>query len=95
MCGLTLLVDGPGDEDKAYEFIDAWISPESGKNLIEMYGYGHSNEETFALVDPATLEDLGITDPVTMMANSRFFGEIEPNVREKYINMFDEIKAGF
>ena len=38
VCGLTLLVDGPGDQDKAYEFIDAWISPASGKNLIEMYG---------------------------------------------------------
>ena len=30
-----------------------------------------------------------------MMANSRFFGEIEPNVREKYITLFDEIKSGF
>ena len=95
VCGLTLGVEGPGDENKAYEFIDAWISPASGKNLIEMYGYGHSNEESFALVDTATLEDLGISDPATMMANSRFFGEIEPDVREKYINMFDEIKAGF
>lgn len=95
VCGLTLLVDGPGDEDRAYEFIDAWMSPASGKNLIEMYGYGHSNEKSFELVDPATLADLGISDPATMMASSRFFGEIEPDVREKYINMFDEIKAGF
>lgn len=95
VCGLVLLAGGPGDRDKAYEFIDAWISPASGKNLIEMYGYGSSNSKAFELVDPATLEALGISDPDTMMANSRFFGEIEPEVREKYINLFDEIKAGF
>ena len=76
-------------------FIDAWISPESGKNLIEMYGYGSGNSKSFDLVDPSVLDDLGISDPMTMMANSRFFGEIEPDVREKYINLFDEIKAGF
>lgn len=90
-----MLAGGPGDRDKAYEFIDAWISPASGKNLIEMYGYASSNSKAFELVDPATLEALGISDPDTMMANSRFFGEIEPEVREKYINLFDEIKAGF
>ena len=95
VCGLVLLNDGPGDRDKAYEFIDAWLAPESGKNLIEMYGYGHANAKSFELVDPATLSDLGISDPATMMASSRFFGEIEPDVREKYINLFDEIKAGF
>ena len=95
VCGLVLLNSGDGDRDKAYEFMDAWIAPVSGKNLIEMYGYGSSNAKAFELVDEATLADLGISDPMTMMANSRFFGEIEPDVREKYINLFDEIKAGF
>lgn len=95
VCGLVLLNSGDGDRDKAYEFMDAWIAPESGKHLIEMYGYGSSNAKAFELVDEATLADLGISDPMTMMANSRFFGEIEPDVREKYINLFDEIKAGF
>jgi len=95
VCGLSLLADGPGDQDKAYEFIDAWLSPASGKNLIEMYGYGHSNAKSFELVDAAILDNLGLSDPDTMMATSRFFGEIAPEVREKYIVLFDEIKAGF
>ncbi|MBT6202691.1 MAG: extracellular solute-binding protein, partial [Rhodospirillaceae bacterium] len=95
VCGMVLLSDRPGDEDKAYEFMDAWISPESGKNLIEMYGYGSGNARAFDMVAPSVLEELGISDPVVMMANSHFFGEIEPEVREKYITLFDEIKAGF
>lgn len=95
VCGLTMVADGQGDEDKAYDFIDAWISPASGKNLIEMYGYGHSNQESFALVDHATLEDVGLADPASMIANSRFFGEIDPDVRQKYIDIYLEIKAGF
>ena len=29
------------------------------------------------------------------MADSRYFSEIRPQTREKYIALFDEIKAGF
>ena len=95
VCGLALVADGQGDLNKAYEFIDAWISPASGQNPIEMYAYGHSNAMAFEHVDPAGLSKIGISDPGTMMANSRFFDEIPPDVRERYIALFDEIKAGF
>ncbi len=34
-CGLTLLNVGEADQAMAYDFIDAWLSPETGKALIE------------------------------------------------------------
>ena len=95
VCGFVLMADAPGDEDKAYDYIDAWIAPESGKYLIEEYGYGHSNTKAFELVSAEALQERGISDPETMMASSRFFGEIRPDVREKYVRLFEEIKAGF
>jgi len=39
--------------------------------------------------------NLGFTDPEALMADARYFREIPPDVREKYIALFDEIKAGF
>ena len=53
---------------------------------------------TLSTVDhgvPTTDRELGITDPKTHMADGVFFAEIEPKVREKYITLFEEIKAGF
>ena len=95
VCGFVLMTDAPGDEDKAYDYIDAWIAPESGQALIEDYGYGHSNAKAFDLVSAEALQERGLSDPETMMASSRFFGEIAPDVREKYVALFEEIKAGF
>jgi len=62
---------------------------------IENYGYGHCNMKAFEMVPQETLENLGISDPVAFMENSRYFSEIPPATREKYIALFDEIKAGF
>ena len=95
VCGFVLMTDAPGDEDKAYDYIDAWLAPESGQALIEDYGYGHSNAKAFDLVSAEALQERGLSDPETMMASSRFFGEIAPDVREKYVALFEEIKAGF
>jgi spermidine/putrescine-binding protein len=63
LCGLTILNAGKAEESAAYDFVDAWLSPESGKYMIENYGYGHSNKKSFELADPLQVAALGITDP--------------------------------
>jgi len=62
---------------------------------MENYGYGYSNSKSFDLVSEETKLDLGFSDPEAFMADARYFREIKPDVREKYIALFDEIKAGF
>lgn len=93
VCGLCLLKDGPGSEDQQYDFLNAFLAPESGKALVEMYGYGHSNAETFKLVAPERLAELGIADPEGMMAKARISLPMTPEFREKVIEAFDEIQA--
>ena len=51
--------------------------------------------KAFEAVDQEILDNLGISDPVAFMADTRYFSEIPPATREKYIALFDEIKAGF
>jgi spermidine/putrescine-binding protein len=47
--GFIMLKNGPGKEQNAYDFVDAWLAPASGKFMIESVGYGHSNRKAFDL----------------------------------------------
>ena len=93
--GFMRLKGGEGDEQMIYDFVDAWLSPESGKNMIELYGYGHSNRNAYALADQTVLERLKMTDVNKTFEESIFFAGVNPHAREKYIAMFEEVKAGF
>jgi spermidine/putrescine-binding protein len=94
LCGLTLLDVGEGDLDMAYDFMDAWLSPEAGKYLIEEYGYGHGNAKAFAAASPDALADLGFsTDPTVMLAEGVLFQPVPGDIRTKYINLFEEVRA--
>ncbi len=58
------------------------------------YGYGHSNQKAFDLVEPQTLVDLGFdTDPAAMLTSGHIFSLIPPDIYHKYIEMFEEVKA--
>jgi spermidine/putrescine-binding protein len=93
--GFIMLKDAPGKEQNAYDYVDAWLAPESGKFMIESVGYGHSNRKAFALASDDSKAALGLTTPETLLTSSIFLQEIDPATREKYVKMFEEVKAGF
>ena len=93
-CGLARIKDAPGDEQMAYDFIDAWLSPETGKFLIEEYGYGHSNQKSFEIADPAIVANLGYTDPEAMINDTIFFTALTPEQDDKQLKLWEEILAG-
>ena len=90
-----MIKDGPGDEDEAYAYLDATLSPEAGVFMIEEYGYGSVNKVSFETANQDLLVELGIEDPDKVMALGVFFDEWNPEVREKASNMWEELKAGF
>jgi len=93
VCGLCLFNNGAGSEDQQYDFLNAFLDTGTGKNLIEMYGYDHANAESFKLVAQEKLDELGIGDPIALMAKARFSRAMSPDFRQQVINAFDEIKA--
>jgi len=95
VCGFAVNVDGPGSEDQAYDYLNAMLDPEGGAALIELYGYGHSNRNSYALVDPEVLAANGLTDPVGLLNSGIFFDEIPAEKRERLITMWDQVQAGF
>ena len=42
-CGYVNVKDGPGSEDKVYDFINAWLEPRAAQGLLDGFGYVHSN----------------------------------------------------
>jgi len=90
-----MIKDGPGDEQEAYDYINATLSPETGVFMIEEYGYGAVNKVSFETANQDLLTELGIEDPDKVMALGVFFDEWDPQVREKAANMWEELKAGF
>jgi spermidine/putrescine transport system substrate-binding protein len=93
VCGLVRGV-GNGDEQAAYDFIDAMISPEAGAYLISQQGYGHSNRKAYELVPKDVLESLGFANPEATFAIASVSDEAEEPYRSQYIDLVNNVKAG-
>lgn len=91
-CGYLNLKNGPGSEEKAYDFINAWLAKEAGKGLLDTIGYGHTSTEAMATIadEPAVAEGLSEID-VPVLAQT----PNDPAQREKQLAEFEKIKAGF
>jgi spermidine/putrescine transport system substrate-binding protein len=91
-CGYVNMKDGPGSEDKAYDFINSMLAPTSAKALLEELGYAHANSAALATIS-AEEQTAAFVDPVTttLLAQTPVSAEF----REKMIAEFELIKSGF
>ena len=91
-CGYVNFKDAPGSEDKAYDFINAWLDQGSAKGLLANFGYAHSNDAAMAKI---SLDDLmaGEVDPVDGILLSQT--PIDPAMRDRMTHEFEMIKSGF
>jgi len=94
VAGFSRLKNAPGNEQNAYDYIDAWLAPESGKWMIENYGYGHPNRKAFDLVEPSVVADKGLDRPDKLLAHSLMNQEMTPQLHQRYVQMYEEVRAG-
>lgn len=95
VCGLMVHKDAP-NLDKAYEIIDAMLSVEAGKFMINDYGYGHSNARSFDAFDADTLASLGLSkDPTEILGSGHFMIPQSQDWETRMNEQFEMIKAGF
>ena len=92
LCGYVKLAEGQGNEDKAYDYINAMLAESSVIPLLDA-GYGSSNQA--ALTSEVPSEDLeaaglGVID-VPVLAQLPMSNE----ARERQAETFELIKAGF
>ena len=91
-CGFINLKNGPGSEDKAYDFINAWLAPEAAKGLLDTIGYGHTNLKGMETIkdDPRVQSGLADTGAPILAQTPN-----DPAQRERQLAEFEKIKAGF
>jgi len=91
-CGFINLKDGPGKEEKAYDFINAWLDHGSAKGLLKNFGYAATNTVAMSQIDPAALIAADV-DPVTTTLLAQT--PLDPALRDRMLAEFEQIKSGF
>jgi len=91
LCGYVNLADGPGDEAKAYDYVNAMLAPEATSALLES-GYGQANVAAMAAKGEEALVAAGLGQ-IEAPVLAQLPMSIE--LREKHNEAFERIKAGF
>ena len=95
VCGYSLLAHGEGNEQKAYDYINAFLSESAATYLVNDWGYGHSNLAAMESMDQEALASMGYDNLAKFRANTLWQAPIPTALREKMIAEFEKIKAGF
>lgn len=95
VCGYTKLADAPGSEDKFYDFINAWLEPETANYLVGYWGYGHGNATAMAAMAEEDLAAVGLASNEQNKDKTLWQAPVPAELREKMIAEFELIKAGF
>ena len=92
VCGFVNAKNGPGNEDKMYDYVNSWLRAEAARVLIDELGYGHSNTVGMAQKAPEelTAAGLGAVSAPTLPQVPN-----DPMLRERQLAEFEKIKAGF
>jgi spermidine/putrescine transport system substrate-binding protein len=91
-CGYVNLVDGPGSEDKAHDFINSFLSQPTADYIVNEWGYGHSNTFAMGTFGAETLTEVGLNE-ITAPQLAQL--PMDTSLREQMIKEFERIKAGF
>lgn len=95
VCGPMIHKDAP-NLDRAYDVIDSLLSVDTGKFMINDYGYGHSNGKSFESFDDEQLAGIGLSkNPVEILDAGHFQQPQTQEWESKMNTIFEEIKAGF
>lgn len=92
VCGWVNIKDGPGNEDKLYDFVNSWLRKDAVRPLVEELGYGHTNQAGMASIEDAQLDTAGLG---TISAPTLPQVPNDPALRERQLAEFELIKQGF
>lgn len=95
VCGYVHLASGTTPDEEVYDFLNSTLSVDSGKYILETWGYAHSNAKAFKAADQELMASYGYSDLDAFIARSMFATTLKPEIRDQMIKEFERIKAGF
>lgn len=95
VCGYVHLKSSTQPDEQVYDMLNALTDVNSGKYILENWGYAHSNAETYNVVDAETIKGYGFDQVDAFFENSLFFDAVTPALEAKMLKEFERIKSGF
>lgn len=95
VCGYVLLEGGQGNEEKAYDFINATLAAPVAEYIVTAWGYGHANAAGMAAIDPEILAASGYGSLSEFVDKTLFQSPVPVELKQKMIAEFEKIKAGY
>jgi spermidine/putrescine transport system substrate-binding protein len=91
-CGFVNLKDGPGKEDKVYDWVNSMYAPTSAAPIVEAIGYGNVNPAAMATIS----EDEQKAAFIDRVDTTQFLQTpMTAELRDKLVQEIEQIKAGF
>lgn len=92
LCGYVNMLEAPGVEERAYDYVNAVLDPVSAEPLLTTGGFGSANSAALDALGADMLEANGLGD-VTVPVLAQL--PISNDQRERQAEAFERIKAGF
>lgn len=95
VCGYVHLTGSELDDDQVYDMLNALSEADSGKYIIEAWGYAHANSDAYTKVDASVVKGYGFDNAEKLLTESLLFTGLDPKLEARMIKEFERIKAGF
>ncbi|MGR3483910.1 MAG: extracellular solute-binding protein [Paracoccaceae bacterium] len=91
LCGYVNMADGPGSEDKVYDYVNAVLAPDSTLPLLDA-GFGHANQAAMDALTDYDFDAVGLGEiDAPILAQL----PMDQDLRDQQSETFELIKAGF
>ncbi len=92
--GCLITKGARGDEQRIYDFIDSWISPQSGKFILEQFGMGSVNRKASYLANSDRLRQIGLESFEDDFKSAILYKAVSLDQQQKNTLIFEQVKAG-
>jgi spermidine/putrescine transport system substrate-binding protein len=92
--GLYGIRKGTENLDLALKFLDAKLGQLTGENLVNLFYYGHANQDVMSGITDETLKEGFSIDNPDILAKTNFTPNLTAEQRDAWTEMWVDIKAG-
>jgi spermidine/putrescine transport system substrate-binding protein len=91
--GLYGIRKGTPNKELACAFLDAKLAEATGNNVVNLFYYGHANEDVMAGITDETLKEAFSVDDPTILDSTNFTPNLTAEQRDAWAAMWTEVKA--
>jgi spermidine/putrescine transport system substrate-binding protein len=91
--GMYGIRKGTENVDLALKFLDAKLGTQTGENLVNLFYYGHANQDVMAGITDETLKEAFSIDDPAILEKTNFTPSLTAEQRDAWTEMWVDVKA--